>query len=207
MDLLSLTEIKSSCFQNNFYRHIPVIDSISTKKDNVIKIAIVGPECTGKSTLSAGLAAHYNTLWVPEYARQYLSKINTAYQKHDLITIADGQLDAEANFSEQANNLIFCDTNLLVIKIWSQFKYKHVDSRILDLWNPKAYTHHLLTYIDVDWEFDPLRENPEQREELFKIYQEELVSQQIPFSIIKGKGASRLNHAIKIIDQILGEKY
>jgi len=184
-----------------------VIDSVSHKKDNVIKIAIVGPECTGKSTLSAALAAHYNTLWVPEYARQYLSKIKTAYQKHDLIAIAEGQLDAEANISNHANNLIFCDTNLLVIKVWSQFKYNHVDSRILQLWKPEAYTYHLLTYIDVDWEFDPLRENPAQREELFKIYQEELISQQIPFSVIKGEGVSRLNHAIKIIDQILGEKY
>ena len=173
----------------------------SSKK--IIKIAIVGPECTGKSTLSASLAAHYQTLWVPEYARLYLNQLQSGYQQSDLLAIAKGQLQMEDVLLKQGSKLIFCDTNLLVIKIWSQYKYNSVDQKLLELWRPQDYTHHLLNYIDVNWEYDPLRENPNNRAELFEIYRKELLSLNIPFTVIKGSELERLNQAIAVVDQIL----
>ena len=59
------------------------------------KIVVLGPESTGKSTLCAALAAHYQTIWTPEYARAFLSKNGTKYTYDDLLTIAKGQIKNE----------------------------------------------------------------------------------------------------------------
>ena len=89
----------------------------------VIRVAIVGPECTGKTDLARFLANQYHTAWVPEFARAYLETLNRPYTKEDLTTIATGQLSVENSIAQQANRIVFCDTNLLVVKIWSEFKY------------------------------------------------------------------------------------
>ncbi|HEV2831233.1 MAG TPA: ATP-binding protein [Hanamia sp.] len=65
------------------------------------KIVVIGPESTGKSTLCAQLAEHYQTLWVPEYAREYLEKNGTDYSYNDLLAIAKGQIELEERMSDQ----------------------------------------------------------------------------------------------------------
>src|SRR6187402_1758917 len=95
------------------------------------KVAIIGPECTGKSELSQYLADHFNTEWVPEYARAYLDKLRRPYTQDDLLKIAHGQLRLEDEYTIDANNFLICDTNLYVIKIWSMFKYGNCQDEIL----------------------------------------------------------------------------
>lgn len=164
------------------------------------KIAIVGPESTGKSTLSRQLADYYHATWVPEFAREYLNKLNRTYQKHDLLTIAQGQLALE---DEAAANhkLIFCDTNLLVIKIWSEYKYGDCHPWILEKIKQRSYDLHLLTNIDLPWQEDPQREHPEARVQLFHIYKNELVQMGVKFEIISGEKEERLHQAIGIVDK------
>ena len=84
------------------------------------RISLTGPESAGKSTLAAQLAAHYGTAFVPEFAREYLEKNGPAYALPDLAAIARGQLAAEDAAAAQATRLLFCDTDLLVIKIWAE---------------------------------------------------------------------------------------
>lgn len=158
------------------------------------KVSIVGPESTGKSTLAQALASHFETQVVLEYARGFLENLGRPYQESDLIDIAKGQLATEQAIIPFANQLLFCDTNLLVIKIWSQVKYNRVDPEIMELMNLESYDLHLLLAPDIPWEDDPLREHPEFRNELFEIYHQELLASGVPFHIISGK--NRLEKAV-----------
>ena len=175
----------------------------SLQLNGMKKVVIVGPECTGKSTLSEALARHYNTVWVPEYARGYLENLVMGYQQTDLLSIARGQLRLEEMWSADANRLLLCDTDLLVIKIWSQFKYGNCDPFILNALNNSTRDLYLLTYVDIPWEEDPQREHPDKREELYQIYLKELKLGGTPFVEIKGSLAERERRAVAAIDQLL----
>ena len=166
------------------------------------RIAIVGPECTGKTSLAKALAEHYNTIWVPEFAREYIENLNRPYNQHDLVEIAKGQLLLEDNLTQHAGQLVICDTTLVVIKIWSEFKFGSCVPQILQEMHKRNYDLTLLTHIDVPWEHDPQREHPEQREELFNIYIKELKQQRIDFALIKGTLTNRLNRATQSIDKL-----
>jgi NadR type nicotinamide-nucleotide adenylyltransferase len=176
-----------------------VIKEVSSVK----KIAIVGPECTGKTWLSMELARHYQTEWVREYARGYLDKMVRPYEQHDLLTIAQGQMLIEDEFLRDANRVLLCDTNLLVIKIWSEVKYKTIHPWILNEMAKRKYDLHLLTYIDVPWEDDPQREHPDFRNELFTMYKNELDALGVPYTVIKGSMEERLVSAQRAIDNVV----
>ena len=167
------------------------------------KVAVVGPESTGKSSLSEFLASHFKTNWVPEYARGYLDNLTRPYQQHDLLTIARGQIRLEDKYAYDSQDLLICDTNLYVIKVWSQYKYGTCHPEILNHIATRKYDLYLLTYIDLPWIPDPLREHPEKREELFNIYLNELKRQSVPCVVIKGQGEQRQRAAVKAIEKLV----
>jgi NadR type nicotinamide-nucleotide adenylyltransferase len=172
-------------------------------KNLLKRIAIVGPECTGKSELANFLAQYYNTVWVPEFARSFLDVLNRPYQNADLKTIAKGQMLLEDNAVQKANKILICDTTLLVVKVWSEFKYGNCEEEILSELNNRHYDLHLLTHIDIPWVEDPQREHPHQRKQLFSIYKAELEKMGNPFVEIKGERAQRRASAIAAIDRLL----
>jgi NadR type nicotinamide-nucleotide adenylyltransferase len=167
------------------------------------KVAIIGPECTGKSELSKFLATHFNTDWVPEYARAYIDNLRRPYNQDDLSVIAHGQLRLEDEFLRDANQFLFCDTNLYVIKVWSNFKFGNCHPEILQQIASRKYDLYLLTYVDLAWEADPLREHPTKREELYQIYLNEMKNQQVPFVEIKGDREQRRATAIAAVEQLV----
>ncbi len=167
------------------------------------RIAITGPESTGKSQLAEELAKHYQTLWVAEYAREYLEKINRPYHYDDILQIAKEQLDRENIAAEKANKILFCDTDFTVTKIWCEFKYKQCHQWINEQFLHHKYDLYLLCNTDLPWEFDPQRENPNEREELFQIYQKTLIEAAFPFVVINGIGEERLGNAIGFIAKVL----
>ncbi len=171
----------------------------------VKRIAIVGPECTGKTDLARFLADHYHTNWVPEFARKYLDELNRPYEKNDLVTIARGQLRLEDELAIQANKILICDTNLVVIKIWSEFKYGDCPVEIIEKMIARRYDLHLLTSVDIPWVDDPLREHPDKRDLLYETYKAELVKNKIHFIEISGLHEERKNAAIEALDKILKE--
>ena len=100
----------------------------------VKKIVIIGPESTGKSTLSGQLASHYNTVWVREYAREYLLKNGTDYTFENLYEIAQGQFageDAAMKNLLPEQNIVIIDTDMYVMKVWSEFVFNKCDNKIL----------------------------------------------------------------------------
>lgn len=167
------------------------------------KIAITGPECTGKSLLAEELARHYHTVWVPEYAREYIGKLKRAYTQKDILTIAKGQLRSERKLEKLATDFLFCDTELIVTKIWSEVKYKSCDPWILRKVEENKYDLFLLSYIDLPWEDDPQREHPHLREYLFNLYFEELTERNYPFCVVSGTGERRIHNALQSIEGFL----
>jgi NadR type nicotinamide-nucleotide adenylyltransferase len=165
------------------------------------KIAITGPESTGKSMLAGQLATHYNTVWVPEFARGYLEHLGKPYEEEDILSIAQGQLVAEDYWFIKAKDYLFCDTELLVTKIWSEVKYSRCDPWIIAKLNSHKYDLFLLCDIDLPWQYDPLREHPDQRQYLFDLYYKELKNRNFPFDVVRGTGRDRLTNAIQIIDK------
>jgi NadR type nicotinamide-nucleotide adenylyltransferase len=171
----------------------------------MLKVVVIGPESTGKSTLSEQLAAHYQTVWVPEYARQYLEALPRSYEQHDLLTIAEGQLTLEDKLAAQANRLLICDTDLHVVKVWSEHKYGVCDPRILKQIATRPYDLYLLTYIDIPWEEDPQREYPDpaMREYFYNIYKDLVAASGVPWVEIKGSFEERKSLAITAVDKLL----
>lgn len=164
------------------------------------RIAIVGPESTGKSELSESLALHFKTAWVPEFARQYLEKLNRPYQYDDLLLIAKGQIKEEKKRNVSgAEKYLFCDTDLIVIKIWSLHKYGKCHNWILSQIKKRKYSLHLLTAIDLPWEIDPLREHPHLRQFFFDWYKNELNEYRFPYRIINGLNTERTGNAVREI--------
>ena len=160
---------------------------------------ILGPESTGKSTLSAALSAALGTGWVPEYARVYLENLGREYGEEDLYEIAWGQLMAESGTAP--GRYLICDTDLYVLKVWSEAKYGRCHRKILE-WLAAARTDlYLLTDIDMPWAEDPLREHPHPAERAYFYHQYKDIVQNsgTPFAIISGDEETRLAQALMAI--------
>ncbi|RAU83799.1 AAA family ATPase [Pontibacter arcticus] len=171
----------------------------------MLKIAITGPESTGKSTLSQKLAAHYQTAWVPEYARQYIGHLGRAYTLKDIEAIARGQLALEAETAQQARKLLFCDTDLLVLKIWSKHAFGHCPDWIEEKLQQQAYNLYLLMGVDLPWEPDPQREHPHLRQFFYDWYKRELQQLGVRFVEITGHEQAREQLAQEHVDALLRE--
>lgn len=168
-----------------------------------LKVVVIGPECTGKTDLSNFLARHYNTSWVPEYARAFLNKLNRPYEQSDLIKIAHGQIRLEEEWCQNANQLLICDTNLMVIKVWSEEKFGSCPEEIIGVMNRRHYDLQLLTNVDIPWEDDPQREHPTRRDYFWQRYREEASRTGVPTIEISGSREQRQQTAVQAIDQIL----
>ena len=167
------------------------------------RISLTGPESAGKSTLAAQLAAHYRTQWVPEYARAYLEAHGPGYTLTDLEAIGRGQLTAE-DAAAQTAGWLFCDTDLLVVKIWAENAFGTCPAWVLaELARPR-YALTLLLAPDLPWAPDPLREHPDpaQRWRFYELYRAELQSRSWPFAEISGPAGQRLAQAVKIIGSL-----
>ncbi|QBC45485.1 AAA family ATPase [Iodobacter fluviatilis] len=155
-----------------------------------MKIAIVGPESSGKSTLARDLAAALHAPWVAEYVREYFAdKGSNDYGLDDIIRIAQGQLAAETAFHAP---LLICDTTVLVCKIWAEVRYGHCPAKLAALYKPQDYALHLLTRPDLPWEPDPLRENPDDRDYLFDLYEADLKASGANYRVVEGNRERRL---------------
>ena len=175
---------------------------------DVIKVVLFGPESTGKTTLSEQLARHYNTVWVPEYAREYLQdKWNNerkTCEPDDLIPIAKGQMKLENALAKKATGLLVCDTDLLETMVYSEAYYLGYCDPLLEKYALKnSYDLYLLTYIDVPWEKDDLRDKPGERERMFQYFKNSLVKYNRNFIILKGDKKTRLAMAIDAINKIM----
>jgi NadR type nicotinamide-nucleotide adenylyltransferase len=174
--------------------------------NHIKKVVVIGPECTGKSELSKFLAEHFKTVWVQEYARAYCNKLIHGYEQSDLTKITNGQGRMEDEWIYDANRVLICDTNAVVVKVWSEFKYGKCDPDIIKQITERKYDLYLLTYVDVPWEADKQREHPDKREQLWQIFSDELSKLNVPVVDIRGSRDERRKKGIEAIEQILGSE-
>ena len=170
----------------------------------LIKIAIVGPESTGKSTISSALAKHYQTVWVPEYARYYCEGLTAPCTMQDELNMFYGQVALEKAMEVVAtNNLLICDTTFLTVKIWSDAFFGETPQIVLDALPQNPYDFYVLLDIDLPWEDDPLRDFPNQREHFMEIWHNELTALGANYRVVAGIGEERFKNAVEVIDNFL----
>jgi len=184
--------------------------------NEIKKIVVIGPESTGKSTLCEQLAVHFKTQWCPEFAREYLLKNGAGYSFENLLTIAKGQIELEEkllvekkqrsiiNHQLSIDNYVFIDTDMYVMKVWCEFVFNKCHQYILDKIAERKYDLYLLCNIDLPWIADELREYPDEepRKELYNIYKDILINQNIPWVEISGSYEERLQKAIAAVNNL-----
>jgi len=185
-------------------------ENLKQQHTSIIKIAIYGPESTGKTTLAKQLAEHFNTVWIPEFARDYLqdkwNKTKQICQQEDLLPIAIGQTKLENEGLQKANQVLFSDTNLMVTKVFSDIYYGNTNPILQKAAKKHKYDLFLLTDIDVPWEKDDLRDRPDNREDTFKLFEDALIHYNKPFIKISGSKEKRFQKATLLINDFLEAK-
>lgn len=170
---------------------------------NPVKIAVVGPESTGKSSVVKYLADHYHTVFVPEFARTYCEGLDRQYTLEDEITMFHGQLELEKNIlANTKKEVVFFDTMILTIKIWCDELFGFTPQEVLNELSQVDFDLYLLMDIDLPWEDDPLRDFPDKREYFMEVWKKELESLNAPYVIIKGLGENRFSNALKAVREI-----
>jgi NadR type nicotinamide-nucleotide adenylyltransferase len=169
------------------------------------KIVILGPESTGKSTLSEQLAEQYQTQWVPEFARNYLLELQRPYSYEDLLYIAQGQLRSEDRITADVQaEFVFIDTDMYVMKVWCEYVFKKCHAFILEEIVKRNYDAYLLCNTDLPWVADELREYPdlESREKLYHMYKDLMINQHRPWIEISGNYDERLQQAMGFVSTL-----
>ena len=170
----------------------------------MLKIALTGPESSGKTTLSELLAKHFETDFIPEFAREYLEQTNGRYEKTDLAKIAHGQLRNILSFQQKhpTRKIVISDTDFIVIGVWSEYKYGSIEKEINALIQSTIFDLHILCEPDIPWEKDDLRENPVDRYDLFIRYKEALNRNGKNYIVVNGSNEKRLKKIIEAIENL-----
>ncbi|NBL63792.1 DUF4301 family protein [Flavobacterium sp. NST-5] len=181
-------------------------ENFRQRETDKIKIAIYGPESTGKTTLAKQLSSVFQSVWVAEFAREYLQKKwdekQQVCQPEDLIPIALGQIDLENKALAMPGDFVFCDTNLLCTKVFSEIYYGFCDAAIDKAAQNHQYDLTFFTDIDVPFEPDDLRDKPNDRPLLREKFLEALQNTNNTFIILSGNQEQRLAQATKALQEL-----
>ena len=191
------------------WQHIPApVRAFALKR-----VVVTGPESTGKTTLAERLAAHFGTTWVPEFARPYLERRNAergttaVCLEEDIEPIARGQLETEEAAARVAERVLFCDTDLIATRIWSEHYFGRCAEWIQQAARTRRYDLHLQLDVDVPWVQDPLRDQPDRREHFRDLFRSELRAHGCRVVEIAGSWDERFGHAVAVVEHVLDEPW
>ena len=181
--------------------------NLQQQKSDCLRIVLYGPESSGKTTLAKALAKQFQTTWVPEFARNFLQEKwdqkKEVCSLEDLIIIAKGQINQENNLIEDANEFLFCDTNVLTTKAWSETHFNGYCAPEIQHWvETFKYDHYFLTDIDVPWEADDLRDRPNNRKQMLDYFENILKNKKASYTLLKGNLNVRLKKAKKTLETL-----
>jgi HTH-type transcriptional regulator, transcriptional repressor of NAD biosynthesis genes len=167
------------------------------------RICVFGPESTGKSSLTRQLAEHYKTVGVPEFARTFLESRGGTIGPEDISIIARGQMASEAALAFHSNRLLFCDTDILLTSIWSDWLFQACPDWIHQAIERQVYDLYLVTDVDVPWVSDSVRYLLEERQSFLDRCLAELGWRRRPFVRISGNREDRFESAVAAVDDLL----
>lgn len=170
-----------------------------------LRVVFYGPESTGKSSLAEALASEQKCPWVPEYMRTYLEDrgpvTGALVSREELLVIAQGQIQVENRLVGTGPPLVVCDTNLLELLVYSRYYFDGwAPYELAEAIDALSYDHYFLTATDWPWVADDLRDRPDDRENMFRIFEQELTSRQLPYTILSGSFQARLDQALQIVN-------
>ena len=169
---------------------------------NLQRIAILGAESTGKSTLAPALAARYNTLWVPEYLREFVDTHQRVPFEDDQLGIARTQCAREDAMAalKDARRYLFCDTTPLMTAVYSRVYWGRVPPELLEMEAAHDYAATLVAGLDLPWVPDGLqRESEEVRRQVHECLLAVLRERGIPFTLLEGDLPQRLRQVEEVL--------
>jgi nicotinamide riboside kinase len=169
----------------------------------MLRIAITGPESSGKTSLSIALAAHFGSTYVPEYARFYLQNRAFTYTVNDLEHMSRSQVEWKQRSSQLPTSLLIQDSDFTVMHVWMEERFKQCSLEIEALRRTTPFDHYLLCAPDLPWSYDPLRENPDDRWRLYERYIDLLQAWGLPYTVISGEGQLRIQTGVSKITALL----
>lgn len=187
------------------------LKQITDANPNCIKVVFYGPESTGKSSLVKALAAWYDTAYVEEFSRIYAeakAQKNLKLTIEDVLPIAIGQITAENKQLITANRLLICDTDLLETKVYSEYYYNGYCPEVVKKYAyDNTYDLYFLTYIDTVWEADGIRNQPNNRRQLFNLFEQALIDANKPYTLVEGSFEERLSNCKIQIENLLKQMH
>lgn len=171
----------------------------------VARVCLTGPESTGKTTLAARLAAHFGTVWVPEFSRQYAEARPDPLVYEDVVAIAQGQIALEERLAAGAAGLVILDTDILSSVVYSHYCYGDVPERVMSAASERLADLYLLFSIDVPYVDDPVRSSVEHRQALFALFQKALEDFGAGYVIVSGDWEERFGRAVREIERVIGD--
>jgi NadR type nicotinamide-nucleotide adenylyltransferase len=167
---------------------------------SVARVAILGAESSGKSTLAEALARHYGTVWVPEYLREFVDTHGRVPREQDQYGIARTQRERENAAARSASRFLFCDTTPLMTAIYSRAYWHRVDEQLVRLASTHEYTLTLVAAPDSPWVPDGLqRDSDEVRQAVHRMVLESLGERRIPFVVVSGSLPQRLRQVVELL--------
>jgi NadR type nicotinamide-nucleotide adenylyltransferase len=169
----------------------------------VARVAVLGAESSGKSTLCEALARHYGSTWVPEYLREFVDTHGRVPFESDQYLIARTQRAREDEAVARAQRFLFCDTTPLMTALYSRQYWGRVDPQLARLDSRHDYAWTLVTAPDSPWEPDGLqRESEEVRQKVHCMLLETLAARGIAYVLLEGKLAQRMRQVEALLGPI-----
>jgi len=170
----------------------------------VHRVALLGTESTGKTTLAQQLAAAYCTTWVPEFGRAYCEDRDARnLTPDDFDAIGRGQIVAEESAAQSANRILICDTDVRTTATWSDIILGTRSAWLSRAAAKDEYSHVLLLDADVPWVSDGMRVLRDVRSEHTALLEHELLTTRQPFTRIRGPFEQRFRQAATVVDTVL----
>ena len=170
------------------------------------KVVITGVECSGKTTLARHLAELFQTQFIPEYARQYLEGLNRPYRQEDLVIIAQHQLYLHRKAEITSDQIVICDTGMMVMKMWSVIKYGMVSEELEKIISQDTPDLYILPDYNIPFELDGLRESGGRRQPIHKRYKDALECSDVSWIEVRGSEIERAEQAFLAISAMMPNK-
>lgn len=167
----------------------------------VARVAILGGESSGKTTLAAALAAHYRTVWVPEYLREFTETGGRPPLEHEQLGVARMQIARERQAAQQASRFLFCDTTPLMIAVYSEFCFGGIEPELARLAREHTYDFTIVTAPDMAWVADGLqRESDAVRQAIHRLVLRQLQEAATPYLLATGSVENRLRQVAAYLE-------